>query len=64
MGTGPVWQLDLGAAAPLLAIARPAVAKPVPAGVPAGAPAVLPASAPASAPAVMDTVMDAVPAPE
>ena len=48
VGTGPVWQLDLGAAAPLLAVPRPAaaVAKPTP------AVAVAP-----------PTVVDAVPAP-
>ena len=47
VGTGPVWQLDLGAAAPLLVVPRPAaVAKPTP------AVAVAP-----------PTVVDAVPAP-
>ena len=47
VGTGPVWQLDLGAAAPLLVVPRPAaVVKPTP------AVAVAP-----------PTVVDAVPAP-
>ena len=31
VGTGPVWQLDVGAAEPLLVVPRPAVAKPTPA---------------------------------
>ena len=31
VGTGPVWQLDVGAAAPLLVVPRPAAAKPAPA---------------------------------